>query len=55
MSPPGPSPREDGALKPFRAYKVRFHTPLFIPAEHADSLDHRSLGFRFHEVKVVAL
>ena len=51
-SPAGPYPREDGAIKAFRAYKVRFYTPLWTPSGYGDSLDHRLLGFCFQDVRV---
>ena len=50
----GPFPRKDGALKTFRAYKVRFHTPLWTPSDHGGSPDVRPLGFCFHNVHVSA-
>ena len=51
-SPAGPYPREDGAIKAFRAYKIHFYTPLWKPSDYGDSLDDRSLGFCFQDVRV---
>ncbi len=49
---PGPYPQEDDAIKTFTAYRVRFHTPLWRPADHSDSPDHRLLGYCFQDVRV---